>query len=182
MIKMRDRYKFTGDILNSLLYYSTKDKFVIPTIREFIIKDIILGSLDYVGMEIIPKKHNLIINYSKNKSELYLNGLFFRSINETPNTFQSKDIQDSISNLIHFREHKINEGLIYECLLYDILEPMFKEKIISTIKLKDIKSIEKRFNLFYEEEKNDIIEIGTCMRKFIDMDLNILNNKSLYFW
>lgn len=179
---MINKYDFRKNVFRNLLYYSSRESILVPTIKRFILKEIILGTLNYVGKEII--EDDLVDNYIENKSELHLNKLFFTSINGTPNIFRTKDIQDAISNLIHFSEYKINGDSFYECELYSICEKMFEEEIKSLSKVPDIETIETRIiPSFSEAQRTDLSDIGNCMKSFVKKDVNsIRNNKGLFFW
>ena len=174
--------------LEALLFCSITDKdFRLPTIEEFILSEVVNGTIEYVNGE-AGKIDYQTIRFRAGEFEKEITDYFKEEIAKAKRKLEPK-IQEDIEKLIKYEWVYVQEpGDNYPtCEVYEHFKGFFgtgicKAGMESTFSLayKDAVKIQEILPSFTEQQRRDIEGIGKAMRKYINKDLEYIKNT--YYW
>ena len=188
-----DEFEYGRGVLESLLYYGSKDNnFKLPTIEEFILSEVTNGTIDYLtgnGGKVTFKEYERPL---PGKGIFYfVHSLlkYFKEEIESSNKKIDPKVKNAIIKMVQYREVSPYPDDSYPNTdLYDYFNgprgtgfcDVYMKSIFS-LSYELVNNIENKFlPLLSKPEKGDIEGIGKCMIKYIDEDLEYI--KKTYWW
>ena len=185
--KNEKEWNFRQGLLEAVLVSSTNERnYKLPTIKEFILSELVNGTLDYIGTnagEVI---------YSEHRSSTFEHKLFdyFTSKIKGFERKLDRSIRNAITQLATPRRiypggpREITGGPYVTTILYDhydgIVPIGIAQSVFSLPQGVLIKIQNKVLPCFTDGEGENVRGIGKSMRKYIDKDLEFINKT--YHW
>ncbi len=174
-----EQTRYERNLIESLLVCSIDKDSMMPTIKEFILSELVNGTISYVGGDAgeIKYKDIRMLDHWQQSMKMLVN--YFREGIGKKDKLDEK-IKSTLLTLIKPQQERSPPDRPYlKNKLYDHLIGAFGEGIFSGI-IKSIWSLpsdlikniqEKVLPNYSESERKDIIGIGKAMRPFIEEDL-----------
>ena len=180
-MKERDNI-FEINLLKSLFVSSTVNgKLLLPTEKEYLLEELVLGTLDYLDRPNITRRREFNI--------LKATSVFHRNLDNRiewlkNSLYLDEDISTTIYELMHSYKENCSPDS-FTTPFYNICRNELEGTIIHSTNGKISTTSPEIINYtrniiiptFSEEQQRDILGIGNCMKKYIIEDLEYLSCK-----
>ncbi|MBI2663419.1 hypothetical protein HYX15_02695 [Candidatus Woesearchaeota archaeon] len=190
MKKFDDKFDYRKGLLGALLVSSTTENdFLLPTIEEFVLSEIINGTIDYINGNAGKLSYH-DFRFNRNHFEREIWKYFESELKSSKRELNSK-IMDSITTMCkYYMVTPDGPDRPYpETELYILFKGPFGSGGICPVLMRSAFSLPQELvlkvqreliPLLSEAEKRDIKGIGKSMRKYISKDLGFI--RETYHW
>ncbi len=184
-------FKYRRNVLEAILVSSLNaDGISIPTIEEFVLGELINGTMEYMGLEPLRVDYREYMLY-RNVFEMEISKAFKEQINASSQTMIDPNIKSALIKLSDcvFETNGPLYGASLSTELYThfkgfagiggICNVMMKSKFELSIDY--VEKIKKDFmDRMSDLERENVFGIGKAMRKYINKDLELI--KKVCYW